>query len=87
MSERIVYAHYVDGECFYIGSGTWLRPYLFRERSDTWKSIAKGKEVKVVILAQGMTKRESLAVEESFRARYDPPANMRRARRAHRFRN
>ena len=85
MAGLVVYAHYADGECFYIGSGTWGRAYLFRARSEAWNDIAGGKDVRVVILAQGMMKRESLAVEDAFIERYDPPANMRRAKRARRI--
>lgn len=74
-----VYAHYADGECFYIGIGLKDRAYTKRGRNEYWEArAAAGYEV--VILADGLNRREALRIEAEMIERYSPACSMRKGR-------
>lgn len=61
----VVYVHKraTDGNPFYIGRGTKLRPYIFKNRSALWRTIHDEYGVIVEILHEGLTTDESKLVE------------------------
>lgn len=63
----VVYEHWLNGKCFYIGSGNEHRPYTFR-RNEEYNKLVKGrkKDIVVVIHSKHDTKEEAFNEEKKW---------------------
>lgn len=61
-----VYAHFVNGECIYIGKGNWKRPYGFNGRKTVWGNnvLKDGNQLIVKVLKWFSYEKDALLFEK-----------------------
>lgn len=76
-SRYYVYAHYIDGKCFYIGKGTRSRYKITYGRNTKWtKKYQKGDEFKSIIIENDLLESEALLLEQLMVSKYNPECNL-----------
>jgi len=63
MKNFLIYAHYLNGECHYVGCGNHNRPWDMIRRNDNWKKVFSTKLPKVVLLGEADDFKEALKIE------------------------
>ena len=78
-----VYAHYFNGQCFYVGKGAGRRAWQRKDgcRNDLWAEYVSlingsGKDYEVRIVAAALTEKEALAVEAALISARRPECNI-----------
>ena len=77
LDKYCVYTHSVDGDVFYVGKGTGVRPFTFTQRNEAWNSITGGAgRIEVNIIHWCDSEAEALAVERLTVRKLRPIANV-----------
>ena len=70
-----VYAHFVNGECIYIGLGSIARAFGLRGRPASWYDVVRDAELNVVILEQFASRSDAAARERIMLSVFKPVCN------------